>query len=98
MYDKLEYLDADHSMIRATRKDGSQLVVESVTGDLFDIINSGIFGKIEAYVEPPAPPPRPKKEPICDFFRLAMAAAQAVADGVTDPTDEEIKEMLRAAK
>jgi hypothetical protein len=98
MYDKLEYLNADHTMIRATRKDGSQLVVESVTGDLFEIINSGIFGEIAAYVEPPAPPPRPKSEPMCDIFRLALIAASAFADGVTDPTNDEIKEMLRAAK
>lgn len=98
MYSKLEALNPDASMIRATRDDGSILVVEPVSGDIYQIIKSGLFGEIQPYVAPPVLPEPPRREPVCDMFRLAMAAAQAVADGVTDPTDEEIKEMLRATK
>lgn len=98
MYTSLQYINAEQTMIRATRQDGSKVIVEPQSGDLWQIILSGIFGEIAPFVPVPERPKPLRPNPVCDIFRVAMIAAQAVADGATDLTDGEILSRLKAAK
>lgn len=94
MYQKIEFLNIDETMIRAHRVDGSVVIVEPATGDLYEIIKSGLFGEIEPYIAPPEPAALPKREPALDLFRLSLIAAKAFADGIENPTDDEIRDLL----
>lgn len=95
MYRRIEQINAEGTMLRAERNDGSLVIIEPQSGDLFQIVSSGAMGKVEAFLPPPelpAPPPPP--DPVCEVFRIAMAAAKAVADGVTNPSDAEIRKLV----
>ena len=55
MYSSLIYINADSTMIRATRLDGSMVIIEPVNGDLWTLATSGDLGAVSAYVPPPEP-------------------------------------------
>ena len=97
-YKRMEYINADDTMIRATRDDGSVVIIEPHTGDLWTLATDGTLGGVYPYEHVEVAPHPQKREPFIDVFRLAMVAAQAVANGVTDPTDDEIIQIVRAAK
>lgn len=97
-YKRMEYIDAAETMISATRDDGSTVLIEPHTGDLWTLATEGTLGSVYPFVPKEIPPQPQKREPVIDYFKLAMVAARAVANGMTDPTDDEILQMVRAAK
>lgn len=97
-YKSLQYINHQNTMIKAVRFDGSSVIVEPENVDMWDIFTHGHFGDVAAYVAPPPAPVVQRSNPICDIFRVGMVAAQAVADGATDLTDEEILSILKASK
>lgn len=97
-YDSLQYINPENTMIKAVRHDGSSVIVEPANLDMWAILTSGHFGDVAEYVAPAPKPVVQRANPICDIFRVGMVAAQAVAEGATDLTDDEILNRLKAAK
>ncbi|MEM8538772.1 MAG: hypothetical protein AAGF56_13040 [Pseudomonadota bacterium] len=94
MFERLVSLSADDTVVRGERADGSSRIIDQSDPEMYAMYLNGAFGASEPYQEPKGPQTRP--DPAFALFRLSMAAARAVLNGVENPSDDEITEILEA--
>ena len=95
MFERIVILDAEGTMFRGERADGSSRIIDGADPEMMALLKQGVFGQPEPFVPAEASPPAPN--PVFSYFRIAMVAADAVARGVADPSDQDIQKMLEEA-
>lgn len=62
MFKLLTYLNAERTMIQAVRDDNTIVVIEPISGNLWELAQAGTLGEIAAYTPPPEPTEAEKLE------------------------------------
>ena len=72
MFKTLEYIDPDHTMIRATQPDGHIVLIDAANPAMWNKVASGVFGAVSAFSPP-------TKEEITSIARAGMTCSRLQA-------------------
>lgn len=62
MFKALTYLNTENTMIQAVRDDNTVVVIEPISGKLWELVQAGTLGEIAAYTPPQEPTEAEKLE------------------------------------